>query len=180
MCSHALPPSVLRYTPPSCPPASTIAYTTPVSTGDVSRPIRPTSPFGSPPLSLIHVAPPSRVRKIALPVPPPLKPHAARCRWYIAAYTVSGSRGSIARSVAPVFASTKSTFFHVWPPSTVLKTPRSSFGPHRWPAAATYTIDGLAGCTRMRPTCFVSRRPAAVQVRPASADLYTPSPHDEL
>ena len=49
------------------------------------------------------------------------------------------------RSVAPVFSSTNSVFFHVAPPSVVLNTPRSAFDPHRWPAAATYTMSGLTG-----------------------------------
>src|SRR5258706_1140563 len=115
-----------------------------------------------------------------LPGPPPLKPHALRWRWYIAAYSVSGVRGSITRSVAPVLSSTNSDFVHVAPPSVVLNTPRSALGPQRWPTAATYTMSGFSGWITTRPTCRVARKPIARQVRPASVDLYTPSPHEEL
>ena len=36
-------------------------------------------------------------------------------------------------SVKPVSSSMNLTLFQVLPPSVVLKTPRSGFGPNRWP-----------------------------------------------
>jgi len=42
-----------------------------------------------------------------------------------------------ARSTAPIRSSTKSTLVQLFPPSVVLKTPRSAFSEKRWPMAAT-------------------------------------------
>ena len=61
---------------------------------------------------------------------------AGRRRMSIAAYTVDRSLGSITTSPAPVCASIFSTACHDFPPAVVLLTPRSSFGPHKWPSAA--------------------------------------------
>ena len=69
---------------------------------------------------------------------------------------------------------------HVFPPSIVLKRPRSLFGPNRWPTAATYTMFGFVGCTTTRAIDWVSFRPMLTNVLPASVDLYIPSPNDEL
>src|SRR5437868_3208377 len=83
------------------------------------------------------------------------------------------------RSVAPVFASTVSVRFHVLPPSLLMKTPRSGFGPKRCPLAATHSTSGLVGCTTTRAMDCVSRRPICVNVFPPSVDLYIPSPNEE-
>src|SRR5260370_42269065 len=101
-------------------------------------PMRPVSPVsGSPPLSLLHVSPPSMVLYKPLDGPPPLKPQGVRRRWYMAAYRVLGLFRSIAMSVAPVSSLTKRTLCHVLPPSIDLYTPRSLLGPQRWPPPAT-------------------------------------------
>src|SRR5258705_13815656 len=135
----------------------------------MSSPIRPVSPdSGSQPLTFFHVAPPSMVLYNPLCVPPPLKPHAVRRRWYTAAYKVLGLFGSIAISVAPVSPFTNRTLCHVLPPSTDLYTPRSLLGPHKWPPAATYTISGFEGCTTTRPIWCVSESPRCTHVVPAS------------
>src|SRR5260370_32849254 len=68
------------------------------------------------------------------------------------------------------------TLAQVFPPSVVLKMPRSRFGPNRWPSAATYTVLGLRGSITMRAIVWVSRRPILVKVLPASVDRYMPSP----
>src|SRR6266404_3211880 len=88
--------------------------------------------------------------------------------------------GSRATSEIPVSSSTYSDLVQVAPPSVVLKTPRSGFGPHRSPRAATYAMLGSVGWTTMRPMWRVSFSPMCVHVLPASSDLYTPLPHDEL
>src|SRR5437667_163469 len=62
-------------------------------------------------------------------------PQRSRCQ--AAAYSTSGFEGSIARSTNPVVSSTNRVLRHVLPPSLVRKTPRSGFGPQRWPSAAT-------------------------------------------
>src|SRR6266850_452463 len=71
-------------------------------------------------------------------------------------------------------------FFHVAPPSLVLYTPRSGFGPHKCPSAATYTTSEFFGWTTIRPMCRAASSPIFFHVFPPSSDLYTPSPHDEL
>ena len=53
----------------------------------------------------------------------------------------------------PVSLLTNSVFFHVLPPSVVLKMPRSSFGPNGEPSAASHTVLGLDGWTLMPPIC---------------------------
>src|SRR5262245_7171984 len=83
-------------------------------------------------------------------------------------------------SVAPVNASTKSTFVHVRPASVVLNTPRSWLAAHRVPAAATYATFGSVGCSAMRPIARVTCRPRYPHVSPPSVDRYTPPPHEEL
>src|SRR6478736_2098833 len=54
--------------------------------------------------------------------------------------------------------------------------PRSGFDAHVAPTAATYTMFGFVGCTRIRPTCCVCSRPTDFQLMPPSDDLYTPHP----
>src|SRR4051812_8685981 len=87
---------------------------------------------------------------------------------------------SIAMSFTPVSALIYSAFVQVFPPSTVLNTPRSSLGPHKCPAAATYTMLGFVGWITILPMWCVSLRPMFCQVLPPSVDLCTPLPHDEL
>ncbi len=48
-----------------------------------------------------------------------------------------GFDGSMVRSFTPVESSMKSTFFQLFPPSSVRKMPRSGFGPKAWPMAET-------------------------------------------
>src|SRR5438876_6498079 len=105
-----------------------------------------------------------------LPGPPPLKPYAFRSRWYVAAYSTFGSRGSIVRSVAPVNGSTYRTFVHVRPASLVLNTPRSGFSTQRFPTAATHATFGFVGCSTTRPIDRVSCRPRYVHESPPFVD----------
>ncbi len=74
-------------------------------------------------------------------------------------------------SFAPVYSSTYNTFFQLRPPSVLLNSPRSVFGPHMWPAAATKTMSGLEGSIATRPICRVSFNPMFVHVLPAFVDL---------
>src|SRR5688572_12327097 len=151
------------------------------SEGANASAMRPILPAGRPlPASRVHRSPPSSERQMPLPGPPPTKQHAVRRRWYVAANSVFGFDGSIAISVAPVFSSTYSTLFQLWPPFVLLKTPRSAFGPNRFPTAATHTMSGFVGCTMMRAIDCVSRSPTCVNVRPPSVERYMPSPNDEL
>src|SRR5256885_17026830 len=96
------------------------------------------------------------------------------------AYTMLKFDGSAATSEQAVSGSTNNTFFHVLPPSVVLKTPRSSFGPHSRPSPHTYTLSGFFGSTTMRAILSLLSRPILVQCSPASSDLYMPSPIDAL
>jgi hypothetical protein len=68
----------------------------------------------------------------------------------MAANSLFGLPGSVARSAAPVRGSTYSTFLQVLPPSVVLNTPRSAFSPHAWPMAATQATFGSVGWRTMR------------------------------
>src|SRR5256886_5199481 len=117
---------------------------------------------------------------MALSGPPPLNPKGVRRRSYAAAYSVSGLSGSMAMSLTPVSSLIFSTCDQVFPPSTVLYTPRSGFGPHRCPSAATYTISGFFGWITIRPMWRVASSPMFFQVFPPSSDLYAPSPQEEL
>src|SRR6185312_2156577 len=56
--------------------------------------------------------------------------------------------------------------------------PRSAFGPHRWPNAATYTVFGSCGSITIFPIDRVSASPMWCHVLPPSVDLCTPLPHD--
>lgn len=90
--------------------------------------------------------------------------------------TVFGSVGSIRMSITPVLPSTKCTLFHVFPPSSVLYTPRSSLSPYSRPRAPTHTTSGFFGWTRILPIWNVFFSPTFVHVFPPSVLLYTPSP----
>src|SRR5262249_38486192 len=92
---------------------------------------------------------------------------------------MSGSRGSMTRSMNPVSA-LRNNCRQVRPPSVVLYRPRSGFGPHSRPRAATYTISGLVGWMTIRPMCAVSASPLWSQVLAPSGDLYRPLPQDTL
>src|SRR6267378_1413837 len=139
------------------------------------RPVEAGSPF----VSRVQLRPPSRVRKIPPVVPPAVYDHAVRRRAYIAAYSVFGSPGSIARSTAPVSASTFSTWVQVLPPSVVLKIPRSGLSFHSRPSAATYTVLLSVGCGMTREIVDVASRPMDFQVAPPSPERNTPRPHEE-
>src|SRR6266403_1036834 len=73
-----------------------------------------------------------------------------------------------------------STFFHVLPPSVVLKTPRSSLSFQRWPVAQTSTVLPLLGSTEIFAMCSASFSPTLLQFSPPSVDLLTPSPTETL
>jgi hypothetical protein len=49
--------------------------------------------------------------------------------------------------------------------------PRSGFGPHTWPCAATNMMSGFFGWMRTREICCVSCSPMLVHVAPPSVDL---------
>src|SRR6185503_12410638 len=92
--------------------------------------------------------------------------------------STSGLRGSSTTSLAPDHAPPSSTFFHVFPPSVVLNSPRSPPRLNNGPCAATYTTSELRGSIRILPICSDCLRPTFCQVLPPSTDLYTPSPYD--
>src|SRR6266581_381503 len=92
------------------------------------------------------------------------------------AKTTRGLPGSKQRSTAPVTLSLNRTLFQMRPPSMDRKTPRSSFGPKLCPMAATSTMSGLRGSTRMRPMCRVSASPRCCHVSPPSVVFHTPPP----
>src|SRR6185436_20880963 len=89
-----------------------------------------------------------------------------------------GALGAMTSSVAPVSESVASTFFHVRPPSVVLKMPRSPPGPNSDPLDATSTVLSFVGSITMRATCCDRARPIFCHVLPPSVLLYTPSPND--
>ena len=74
----------------------------------MAMPIRPRSPLGMPSASLdrFQVRPPSSVANSPEPGPPDLKNQGQRRNCHIEANSLSGLRGSIARSAAPVRGST--------------------------------------------------------------------------
>jgi hypothetical protein len=79
-------------------------------------------------------------------------------------------------SLIPVSGLIVSTADQVAPPSVVLYRPRSPPADQRGPCAATYTVLLLRGSIRILPMCSEAASPMRVHVRPASVDLYTPSP----
>src|SRR6266516_1250949 len=138
----------------------------------------PSSPCGSPGLcvSSVHCSPPSVDLKIPPPGPPETSCHGLRCAYQKAAYSTSGLEGSSTRSVTPVESLRNSTLCHDLPPSVLLYTPRSAFGPNACPCAPTHTMSGFAGCTRTREICCVSARPTNCHFLPPSVVLNTPPP----
>src|ERR1041385_2324505 len=117
-------------------------------------------------------------------MPPSLAPlmmvHGLRCPCHMDAKTTCGFPGCSSRSAAPQVSETNSTLVHVLPPSADLKTPRSLLGANGLPSAATYTMSGLAGCTRTVEICPASRSPMKFHIFPASVDLYMPRPIETL
>src|SRR5437762_5898474 len=83
---------------------------------------------GKPSFILSHVSPSSVDLYRPLPGPPLMTFHGSRPCSHIAAYRIRGFVMSIDSSAAPVFSSTKRTFFQVLPPSLDLKRPRSLLG----------------------------------------------------
>src|SRR5581483_2125654 len=144
--------------------------------GATARPMRPRSTVGSPALSFVQLAPPSVERYRALSGPPSMSVQTCRRRWYAAAISTSGLRGSSTTSVTPVFSLMDSTHFQVLPPSVVLYRPRSPPGPHSGPCAATYTTSELRGSRRILPMCSDLSSPTFFQDLPPSSERYTPSP----
>ena len=71
-------------------------------------------------------------------------------------------------SVAPVSRVTNSVFVQFLPPSVVMNTPRSSFGPYKCPMAATHTMFGSLGWTMTREMACVSFRPMFSNVTSAA------------
>src|SRR6266540_4651683 len=111
-----------------------------------------------------------------LPAPPDTSSHGRRTNCHIPANSTRGLPGTITRSAAPVVSFTNSPFCHVLPPSAVRNTPRSEFGPHTWPSAATNTTSGFAGSITMRVIWPTSRSPMGFQLFPASGEKNTPRP----
>src|SRR6187402_3941919 len=105
----------------------------------------PISSLGKPAPPGVHVSPPS----VLLKKPPAREPemivHGFRSMRFIQAYTVFGLPGCNSTSIAPVLSFMYNVFFHVLPPSVVLKTPRSVFFLKMSPYAATQTMFGLDG-----------------------------------
>src|SRR5207245_1125607 len=101
---HFAPPSSLLKIPPLS--ASTKAHTRPGWLPETATPTLPTTPSGRPPASFFQVSPPS----VDLNSPPPLPPLVNVQGWrrpsHIPAYRIRGLVGSMARSLAPVRAST--------------------------------------------------------------------------
>ena len=115
------------------------AYTTSGFCGDTARAMRPRFSAGSPSFSRVHVLPASVLLWMPASGPPPISTPTCRRRWYVAAYSTSGSRGSMHTSVTPVSSPAVSTAFHVFPLSVVLYSPRSPPDAQSGPCAATYT-----------------------------------------
>ena len=123
-----------------------------------------------------HVSPASSDLNRPLPGPPLDIVYSRRNASHSAAKTTFGLRGSIATSTAPLLSSLKSVLLQVLAPSVVLYTPRAWLGALILPNAATNTTSGLVGWMRILEMTGASRKPTCVHVRPASLDLYTPSP----
>src|SRR2546430_16004432 len=144
----------------------------------MASPMLPSRPDGNPGLcvSSVQCSPPSVDLKIPPPGPPDTSCHGLRCACQKAAYSTSGLDGSRTRSEIPVESLRNSTLFHVLPPSVVLYTPRSAFGPKACPWAPTHTMSGLAGWKRAREVCRVSASPTKAQGLPPSIALEPPRP----
>src|ERR1700728_3336160 len=84
------------------------------------------------------------------------------------------------RSIAPVLLSIYKVLFHVFPPSVVLYTPRSSLAEYKCPKTATSTVLGSSGSITILPICCDSPKPLYCHVFPLSELLKIPTPaYDE-
>ena len=79
-------------------------------------------------------------------------------------------------SIIPVFSLINNTFFHVFPPSEVLKIPRSLFGVYKWPITPTTISSGLFLLIIILPIWCESVKPAFTQVMPLSVLFKIPIP----
>src|SRR3981081_2755616 len=125
----------------------------------------------------LHVLPPSADRTSALPLvasapsPPERNVHPLRRKSQSAAKRTSGLPGSIERLEQPVERfGPRRTCDHVFPPSSVLKRPRSAEALHSFPGTQAYPTLPFLGCTTMRATRSDSRNPTLVQVSPPSVE----------
>src|SRR5678816_3942101 len=89
----------------------------------------------------------------------------------IHAYTTFGLPGCTSTSIAPSVSDRYSTFFHVAPPSIVLKMPRSLLALKMSPVDENQTIVGLVGSTRTAPICPALKRTVNFHVAPPSVVL---------
>src|SRR5882672_5490860 len=102
-----------------------------LSAGDTVMPIFPNGPSGIPGffVSSVHVSPPFSDFHNLQSGPPPHIFHVLRYTCQVDAYNIFGLVRSMIKSAAPAFGLIYKTFFQVFPPSTDLKTPRSSLSP---------------------------------------------------
>src|SRR3982751_1337746 len=123
---HVAPASSELNRPPFCD--STSAYTRFESAPETATPILPTTPDGRPGLRVIsvHVSPASVDLYNPLPGPPLDIWYSTRYASHNAANMTVGRLRSMAMSTAPVLLSRNSLRCHVFPPSVLLNTPRSS------------------------------------------------------
>src|SRR3954449_2127514 len=111
------------------------AYTRFDFPGAIATSILPSGDLGIPwPSTRDHLPPPSCVTNTPLPGPPLNIPQLCMTTSHVPAISVLGSAGSIVRPEQPLFGSTNKDLAHVFPPSVVLKTPRSCWGPVSRPA----------------------------------------------
>src|SRR4030081_2818540 len=104
----------------------------------MSKFIRPFVVSGRPPpLTSVQVRPASVDFQSAEAGPPLLRKYGPRARSQLAAHTTSGLLGSSCTSTNPALSLTNFTSSQVVPPFVLLYNPRSRFGPHVWPSAAT-------------------------------------------
>src|ERR1041385_1467053 len=151
-----------------------IVYTRFGSAAETDTPILPSSPDeGSPGFLVISLqcSPPSVDLNNPDPGPPLDIDHSLRNASQSAAYITSGLVRSIEMSTPPVLSSRYKTLRQVFPPSVVLKIPRSSLGPPYLPKEATNTTSGLRGSMRTLAIASEFSKPMCVQVFPASVDL---------
>src|SRR5687767_14469525 len=107
------------------------AYTRDGSAAETETPTFPQIVAGRPGffVSSVQVLPPSVVLNRPPPGPPLESEWGVRNTSQNPAYRTSGFFASIVKSTAPVFSFRNRTRFQILPPSVVLNTPRSGFGP---------------------------------------------------
>src|ERR1700739_3685029 len=133
----------------------------------------------------LQVAPPSSVRYNPEPDTPfgPSLPERKvpplRRKSHSPAKRRSGLRGSIARPEQPVDRfGPFSTSVQLFPPSTVLYSPRCGESDHNLPGPHAYTTSPRVGCTMIRFTRSDSGSPIWSQVSPPSLERQMPLPID--